>query len=102
MSVNNMFTFNEKGFKLNVIIYHSLVEKMQDSKIIFNDDDNINYLKDYLIEKFGPPTFISKLVSLFNKPFYMYRWTFENLKITHKYQDSVGGFYESLLIVVQY
>lgn len=102
MSVNNMFTFNEKGYEFKVIIYQSVVEKRHNSKKNYIHHDNTNYLKDYLQDKFGPPKVISKLVSIVNKPFYTYRWTFENLKFTHKYQDSVGGFYESLLIGVQY
>lgn len=100
--VYNVITFNEKGYEFKVIIYQLVVEKRHNSKKNYIHHDNTNYLKDYLQDKFGPPKFISKLVSIVNKPFYTYRWTFENLKITHKYQDSVGGFYESLLIDVQY
>lgn len=102
IDVFNVVTFNEKGFKLEVIVSQTKVERLQDSKLINIDESNNNTLKEYLEDRFGQPKFFSKLFSILNKPFYIHRWSFNNLKITHKYQDSVGGFYESLILEVMW
>ena len=100
--VFNIITFNESGFRLEMIISETAVEQLESSKNIYINDNKTNILKDYLYGKFGSPRLRSKLHSILIKPFYIHRWTLENLNITHKYQDSVGGFYESLMIDVSY
>ena len=100
--VFNVVTFNEIGYKLEVIVSQTKVEKLQDSKVIYIDENNNNTLKDFLQDRFGSPKLFSKLFSMLNKPFYIHRWSFNDLKITHKYQDSVSGFYESLTFIVKW
>ena len=102
IGVFNVFIFNEKGFILEVVVSQTKVERPQDSKIIYIDENNNNILKNYLQDRFGSPKLISKLFWILNKPFYIHRWSFNNLTITHKYQDSVGGFYESLTFDVKW
>lgn len=102
IDVFNVITFNESGFKLEVIVSQTKVERLQDSKVIYINESNTNTLKDFLQDRFGSPKLFSKLFSILNKPFYIHRWSFDNLKITHKYQDSVSGFYESLTFDVKW
>lgn len=100
--VFTFITFNEKGFKLEVISYELIVERQQGSKVIYTSENINSTLKNYIKEKIGSPKIISRLFSIFDKPFYNHQWTFDKLKVTHKYQDSVGGFYESLTFDVKY
>lgn len=94
--------FNDRGFRIDINVAQTKVGRAQGSKVIYIDENNTNTLKDYLHARVGAPKFISKLFSILNKPFYIHRWVFDNLKITHKYQDSVGGFYESLIFEVKW
>lgn len=102
IEVFNRLTFHDFGYKLEVIVSQTKVEREKNAKAIYIDTNNINILKDFVEEKFGLPKFFSRLFSAINKPFYIHRWTFANLKISHKYQDSVGGFFEWLIFDVKY
>lgn len=94
--------FNDKGYKIDITVAQTKVDKVQGSKSIYINENNTNLLKDYLNSRLGSPKFISRLFSVLNKPFYIHRWTFEKINITHKFQDSVSGFYESLIFDVKY
>ena len=102
IDVFSFVTFNDKGFKIDINVAQTKVDIVQGSKLIYIDENNTNILKDYLKSRLGSPRFISRLFSVLNNPFYIHRWTFEKINITHKYQDSVGGFYESLIFDVKY
>jgi hypothetical protein len=102
IDVFSFVRFNDKGFKIDINVAQTNVEKVQGSKMIYIDENNTNILKEYLNTRLGSPNFFFKLFSILNKPFYIHRWTFKKLNITHKYQDSASGFYESLIFDVKY
>jgi len=102
IEVFNRIIFHDLGYKMEVIVTQTKVERDTNSKAIYIDENNTNTLKNYIDDKFGSPKFFSRLFSILNKPFYIHRWTFANLKVTHKYQDYAGGFFEWLIIDVKY
>ncbi len=102
IDVINRISFQDSGFKLEIIASQTLEETNKDSKVIRMNAHNTNFLHDYAKEKFGVPKFFSRIFSALDKPFYYYRWTFDHFKLSHKYQDSVIGFYECLFFEVKY
>ncbi|WP_176238784.1 hypothetical protein [Mariniplasma anaerobium] len=102
IDVFSRITFNDFGYKMEIIVSQTKQERDKNSKAIYIDTNNMNILHNYVEEKFGSPKFFSKLISIINKPFYNHRWTFDDFKLSHKYQDSVIGFYECLLFDVKY
>ncbi len=102
IDVVNRVSFFDSGFQIEIIVSQTKQEIDKKAKTIYIDTKNNNLLQKYGEEKFGKPKFFSKLFSIINKPFYIYRWKFDKLKISHKYQDSVIGFYESLICKVTY
>lgn len=102
IDVINRISFHDSGFKMEIIVSQTLVERPRDSKVIRINTHNTNFLHDYAEKNFGVPKCFSRIFSALEKPFYHYRWTFDHLKLFHKYQDSVIGFYECLLFEVKY
>lgn len=100
LKVSNVIKFYDKGFKLDVVVLETT--SYRDSNAIYIDEDNTMKMKEYVEKKLGEPRFISRVISTLNKPFYSYKWKFEKIKITYKYKDSVGGFFESLTFDVDY
>lgn len=100
LKVSNTIKFHEKGFKLDIVVLETT--SYRDSNTIYIDENKIMKMKQYLEENLGKPSFISSIISSLNKPFYSYKWKFEKIKISHKYKDSVGGFYELLTFDVNY
>lgn len=102
VDVSNRITFYSGGFKLEIIVTQTKISKQENSKTIYINTDNMNVLKEYVENRFGSPKLFSRIFSAINKPFYSYTWEFDNVKLKHKYQDSVIGFYECLLFNVEY
>lgn len=102
IDVFSRITFNDFGYKMEIIVSQTKQDRDKNTNTIYIDTNNMNILHNYVEEKFGSPKFFSKLISIINKPFYNYRWTFGHFKLSHKYQDSVIGFYECLLFDVKY
>ena len=102
VDVSNRITFYNWGFKLEIIVTQTKISRKENSKTIYVDTGKMNVLKEYVEKRFGSPKFFSRIFSALNKPFYNHMWKFENIKLKHKYQDSVIGFYECLLFNVEY
>lgn len=62
---------------------------------IYMNPEKTNLLSNYVTDNFGKPSFLGRIFSKINKPFYIYKWKFSNLRVTHKYQDSHDGLAES-------
>ncbi|XMB71654.1 hypothetical protein RJI07_05970 [Mycoplasmatota bacterium WC30] len=102
IDVFNRISFFDSGYQLEIIVSKTKQEIDKKAKTLYIDTKNNNLLQNYVEEKFGKPKFFSKLFSIINKPFYIYRWKFDKFKLSHKYHDSVTGFYERLLFKVTY
>jgi len=100
--VFNRVTFLNFGFKIEIIVLKTMKEIERNSTSVYIDKNKTNVLHDYVKEKYGNPKFFSKIYSFVSMPFYYQRWIFDKFKLTHKYQDSVIGFYECLLFEVNY
>lgn len=93
--------FKQSNLKIELCIYQNEKLKSEESNVIQINLDKTNVLKEYTLKHFGKPTRLSSMFSAINKPFYIYKWKTNTLSITHKYQDSAGGIYESLFIVTK-
>lgn len=100
LKVYNTIKFRDKGFKLDIVVLETT--SYRDSNTIYIDEDNTMKMKEYVEKNLGKPSFISRTISSLNKPFYSYKWKFEKIKISYKYKDSVGGFFELLTFDVNY
>jgi len=95
-------TFHDLGFKMEILVNQTKHEKDLNSNSVYIELNNTNALRDYVKDKFGSPRLLSHLFSKLNKPFYIYRYKINNIKVSHTFQDSVGGFYERLKFDVKY
>lgn len=87
--------FDKDCLKMELCIFDENLKRTEN--IIRVNLDKTNVLKEYTLKTLGQPTCLSSMFSAINKPFYIYKWKFKDLRVIHKYQDSVGGIYESLI-----
>ncbi|HPO11739.1 MAG TPA: hypothetical protein PLM63_04095 [bacterium] len=92
------FKENLNTIQIVTIGSESLIDKA--TGIIYSDTKYTNLLGDFVINNFGKPTLLTRIFSKLNKPFYIHKWKYKDINITHKYQDSHDGLQESLIFEI--
>lgn len=100
IDVQVFITFNANVLTIQIVTIGSISVMNKMSKIIHINPRNTNLLGDFVSEKFGKATRISRIFSKINGPFYILKWKHKNISIIHKFQDSHDGLKESLTFTV--